>query len=130
LEIAHVLDAIDRLVPQVIDSFGKPNFWPSEYSVINNLGFEVKERMYQMTKDGFVLLVMGFTGKRALGFKVAYIEAFNAMEQYIRVQHTGLTARYFEQLAKKSPAFMAAGRGSGAARNSRWRRACRPSRRR
>lgn len=35
---------------------------------------------YQMTKDGFVFLVMGFTGKKAAQFKEAYIAEFNRME--------------------------------------------------
>ena len=36
---------------------------------------------FNMTRDGFVLLVMGFTGKRAMAWKIKYIEAFNAMER-------------------------------------------------
>ena len=36
---------------------------------------------FNMTRDGFVLLVMGFTGKRAMAWKIKYIEAFNAMEK-------------------------------------------------
>lgn len=40
--------------------------------------------MYEMTKDGFVLLAMGFTGKKAMDFKVKYIEAFNEMERKLR----------------------------------------------
>ncbi|WP_052702584.1 Rha family transcriptional regulator [Vibrio sp. S234-5] len=36
---------------------------------------------YQMTKDGFMFLVMGFTGKRAAEIKERYINAFNEMEQ-------------------------------------------------
>jgi len=43
-------------------------------------------RQYEMTRDGFVLLAMGFTGAKALKFKLAYIEAFNRMEQKIREQ--------------------------------------------
>ena len=35
---------------------------------------------YEMTKDGFVFLVMGFTGKKAAQFKEAYIAEFNRME--------------------------------------------------
>lgn len=38
-------------------------------------------RIFYMNKDGFTLLVMGFTGKKALQFKLKYIEAFNAMEK-------------------------------------------------
>ena len=36
---------------------------------------------YQITRDGFAFLAMGFTGKRAAQFKEAYINAFNQMEQ-------------------------------------------------
>lgn len=39
---------------------------------------------YLMNRDGFALLVMGFTGKEALEWKVKYINAFNAMEQELR----------------------------------------------
>ena len=38
-------------------------------------------RSYELTRDGFVLLVMGWTGPKALEFKVRYIQAFNAMEK-------------------------------------------------
>lgn len=37
-----------------------------------------------MTKDGFTLLAMGFTGKKALEWKLKYIEAFNKMEETIK----------------------------------------------
>ena len=40
--------------------------------------------MYVMNRDGFTLLVMGFTGEKALQFKIDYIEAFNKMEQTIK----------------------------------------------
>ena len=36
--------------------------------------------MYYMNRDGFTLLAMGFTGKKALKFKMQYIEAFNQLE--------------------------------------------------
>ena len=39
--------------------------------------------MYLMTRDGFSLLVMGFTGQKALEWKLKYIEAFNYMEESI-----------------------------------------------
>ncbi|WP_291972499.1 Rha family transcriptional regulator [Candidatus Symbiopectobacterium sp.] len=38
---------------------------------------------YEMTKDGFVFLVMGFTGKKAAAFKEAYIAEFNRMEEQL-----------------------------------------------
>jgi hypothetical protein len=42
--------------------------------------------MYTMTKDGFTLLAMGYTGKEAMQFKVAYINEFNRMEATLRTQ--------------------------------------------
>ncbi|EFK6716096.1 peptidase [Escherichia coli] len=38
---------------------------------------------YQITRDGFAFLAMGFTGKRAARFKEAYINAFNQMEKQL-----------------------------------------------
>lgn len=40
--------------------------------------------MYEMTKDGFTFLVMGYTGKKAAAFKEAYINRFNEMEAELR----------------------------------------------
>lgn len=37
--------------------------------------------MYYMTRDGFTLLAMGYTGEKAMRFKLAYIKQFNAMEK-------------------------------------------------
>ena len=44
--------------------------------------------MYFMNRDGFSLLVMGFTGKKALEWKLQYIKAFNQMEKFIREKET------------------------------------------
>ena len=52
--------------------------------------------IYLMDKDGFSLLVMGFTGKEALEWKIKYIKAFNAMEQ--EIQHK----EYQASVAKSS----------------------------
>jgi anti-repressor protein len=43
-----------------------------------------KQPMFIMNRDGFTLLVMGFTGKEALKFKVDFIESFNKMEATIK----------------------------------------------
>ena len=40
--------------------------------------------MYDMTRDGFTFLVMGYRGKKAAQFKEAYIKRFNEMEKFIR----------------------------------------------
>lgn len=39
--------------------------------------------MFLMNRDGFSLLAMGFTGEKALQFKIAYIVAFNQMEKQL-----------------------------------------------
>lgn len=45
--------------------------------------------MYQITKNGFVFLVMGFTGKKAAQFKEAYIAEFDRMESELATQRYG-----------------------------------------
>lgn len=45
---------------------------------------ERPSKFYEMTKDGFTFLVMGFTGKEAARFKEAYITRFNEMEAALR----------------------------------------------
>lgn len=42
--------------------------------------------MFYMNRDGFSLLAMGFTGKKALQFKLKYIDAFNQMEKQLQQQ--------------------------------------------
>ena len=46
---------------------------------------------YLLTRDGFSLLVMGFTGSKALQWKLKYIEAFNKMEQAIKNPYAHLS---------------------------------------
>lgn len=41
-------------------------------------------KVYLMNRDGFTLLAMGFTGKKALEFKLKYIQAFNRMEEQLK----------------------------------------------
>lgn len=47
-----------------------------------------EQPMYIMNRDGFTLLAMGFTGKKALEFKLQYIEAFNKMEAELTKKFT------------------------------------------
>ena len=54
--------------------------------------------MYLMNRDGFSLLVMGFTGEKALRFKISFIEAFNKMEQQIRSTATTIPQTFAEAL--------------------------------
>lgn len=51
-------------------------------------GAPIKSKVYRMTRDGFTLLVMGWTGEKALQFKLAWLDAFNRMEEQLRKQQT------------------------------------------
>ena len=56
------------------------NFTGNEYQ--DRIGRKLP--FYEMTKDGFMFLVMGFTGKKAALIKEAYIDAFNQMANKLR----------------------------------------------
>jgi Rha family phage regulatory protein len=62
-----------------VDSFVKLHFKASYFFD----KYQRRQPMYEMTKDGFTLLVMGYTGAKAMQFKVAYINAFNEMEHQL-----------------------------------------------
>lgn len=70
----NVLQAIENI--DCPEYFSQLNFQLSEYT--NDRGRTYKE--YRMTRDGFVYLCMGFTGKEVSKLKVSFIEAFNTME--------------------------------------------------
>lgn len=74
-EHKHVLRDIRGL--ECSDEFRQSNFGLTYYSDIQNK----KQPMYYITRDGFTLLVMGYTGEKAMKFKEAYIKQFNAMEK-------------------------------------------------
>lgn len=62
------------------DEFRRLNFEQSEYMNEQNH----KQPMFYMTRDGFTILVMGYTGEKAMRFKEAYIKQFNAMDQTLQ----------------------------------------------
>ena len=59
-----------------------------------NGGFR-KSKRYVMNRDGFTILVMGFTGSKAIKFKLEYMNAFNEMEASIK---KNLPHNYIEAL--------------------------------
>ena len=71
----NVVRDIAQIVSNSPEKFSRLNFELASY-----LDEQAKNRpMYIIYRDGFMLLVMGYTGKKALAIKLAYIEAFNAM---------------------------------------------------
>ncbi len=83
-ELIRLLDGELMITPVTGRAQTSPacNFAPGSY--LDPQG--QKRPMYWMTRDGFTLLAMGFTGKEALRFKLAYIDAFNRMEEELRRQ--------------------------------------------
>lgn len=76
----HILRDIDRIHSQVPKIFFETNFGQSFREVSTGNGTVRKFPVYLLTRDAFSLLVMGFTGKAAILWKLRYIEAFNALE--------------------------------------------------
>lgn len=77
----HVIRDIDNLMKDLpAPNLGTALFIESSYADANGQ----ERRCFDMTRDGFSLLAMGFTGSKALGFKLRYIEQFNAMETTLR----------------------------------------------
>ena len=74
----HVMEAIRKLT--VENSTVKKMFVEDSYLNSRNQ----QQPMYYMNRDGFTLLVMGFTGSKAMEFKLKYIDAFNKMEKQIK----------------------------------------------
>ena len=100
----HVIQSIESIVAELngnglnFEPVNEPNFRPvnREFAARNFFLTEYtdekgeRRKQYILTRDGFTLLAMGFTGAKAMQFKVAYINAFNRMEELIRGKGAGL----------------------------------------
>lgn len=76
-EHKNVLRDIKETISKCSESFSALNFELAEYT-----DEQGKERpMYLLTRDGFMVVAMGYTGEKAMQLKEAYIGAFNEMEQ-------------------------------------------------
>lgn len=80
-EHRHVLESIDRLKKDV------PNFRQMFVEGSEPDSYGRDRRVYYANRDGFTLLAMGFTGRKAMSFKVKYIDAFNRMEAELKRRH-------------------------------------------
>lgn len=86
LDVAETFEKEHRRVLQDIrelgcsEGFRQHNFVQSEYLNVQNH----KQPMYYMTRDGFTLLAMGYTGEKAMKFKEGYISQFNQMESMLQ----------------------------------------------
>jgi Rha family phage regulatory protein len=76
----NVLQSIENLLPELPAGY-QLNFQPIQIDIDLGMNRIRKDPAYEITRDGFTLLAMGFTGKEALQWKVRFIEAFNTMER-------------------------------------------------
>ena len=79
---ADVLRDISNVSSNCPEKFSQRNFASADYT-----DEQGKPRsLFILYRDGFMLLVMGYTGKKALAIKLAYIEAFNRLEAELAAQ--------------------------------------------
>lgn len=94
-EHQHILRDIRELIDGVSKIGDTPMFEETTYIHPQN---KQQYPMFLMNRDGFTLLAMGFTGDKALRFKMAYINAFNEMEKALKAMQPKLPQTYKEAL--------------------------------
>ena len=94
----HVLrdirEMLEKDVPKIGEMFVEVEF-PDSYGR--------PQPAFMMNRDGFSLLTMGFTGEKALKFKVDFIEAFNKMEAIIREKQQFVIPKTFSEALILNP---------------------------
>ena len=88
----HVIDSIKNL----LNSHEKSGQFFVSSTYVDDSG--KSNPMFVMNRDGFTLLAMGFTGEKALQFKLEYIEAFNNMEKVIASNGFQIPSTFSEAL--------------------------------
>jgi phage regulatory protein, rha family len=101
LQIAEVFEKNHKNILRIIeklpqDDFSKANFKIQKRTDLFGAATR-SERYYNLTRDGFSLLVMGFTGERAYQWKIEFIKAFNMMEAELRRQGV---IRYVDKISE------------------------------
>lgn len=103
LQVADVFhkrhDTVLRSIENLVSESENTKLW-FHRSTYKTEGNNKTYPMYYMNRDGFSLLVMGFTGKKALDWKIKYIEAFKQMESYINFRKAD------KQIQKNSMQFL------------------------
>ncbi len=91
-----VMRSIRNLCTDLPVDVRERNFAPTFRTVAGPNNSERQEEFFTVYFDGFILLVMGYTGKKALGMKLAYIDAFNTMRE--ELEHRNAPSGNSEQL--------------------------------
>ncbi len=111
-----VLRACDNL--ECSEEFWWRNFAPRDF--IDSRGKQQRE--ISMTKDGFMLLAMGFTGKEAMVFKEKFINAFNAMADQLQRIGNSLWAQRLDLEKREATSFMWASFGAKRMQERRYQK--------
>lgn len=85
-EHKHVIRDIEAL--ECSGEFRESNFGPVYKTMSDGSQVTGRTEHYLMTRDGVVILTMGYTGKKAMQFKEAYIAAFNRMEAELKNKYS------------------------------------------
>ena len=94
-EHKNVMQSIRKLMERTAQNSAVRQMF-SESTYLNEQNKE--QPMFIMNQDGFTLLAMGFNGKKAMEFKLKYIEAFNAMKRQIEQTKPSVPQNYLEAL--------------------------------
>lgn len=97
---SDVLRAIQDIEKDLPSDFKERNFAHLNITRKNSIGLIENLPEVSMTRDGFSLVAMGFTGAEALAWKVRFIDAFNAMELSLRstaIQHEPYKPRLLDK---------------------------------
>ena len=128
----HVLRAIDNIIAEfsaMTSENIKAQNWALTsmfYTASYKTGTGKRYPMYFMNRDGFSLLAMGFTGKKALEWKIRYIQAFNEMERKLKEQENLVaenSAAKFKTPDVAPPEVLAQARAKTMLMNARTRQA-------
>ncbi|WP_439259482.1 Rha family transcriptional regulator [Lonepinella sp. BR2930] len=90
----NVLRDIRELLNDCDDDFAKLNF--ELCFKINELQGGKPQPYYELTKNGFMLLVMGYKSKKAIKMKIAYIQAFDYMADELAKGGANLLEQYYK----------------------------------
>lgn len=92
----NVLRDLREILEAGDDEFNRLNFELVEY--IDKKG--EKRPIFEMTKDGFLLLVMGYKTKKAMAIKISYIKAFNTMAEQLAKGGATLLEQYYQAIGE------------------------------
>ena len=94
----NVLRDIKMLIENCDEEFAKLNF--EVCFKINELQNGKPTPYYNLTKNGFILLVMGYKSKKAIGIKISYIKAFDYMAEELSKGSKTLLEKYYQLLGE------------------------------